>query len=362
MREAPNEPRRLQDAIGRMEERGGIAPRERRRRGPRATRLRSRRATSASYSSRSSTRSSSSAARRRLPVERSASPASAPSAPSSSSVQRQRAAVRVGADRIDENRVRRGAASQREATVPSARAARNLSRVEQPHRHAGLGERERTRAAGDPSPDDGDVDLAVEGGDGQRICRLGEPVRRRLHRRGDPRRQLDRHRPRGSRDRPARARSSAAEPVPGRHRIARRSSSAVSAPALSRSSRAPATPPSVTASGFAGSIPKTSSTSSAQVTGVAPSRSSAFVPAESELVISPGTARTSRPSSSAKSAVIRAPLRSRASITTVARQRPAMILLRAGKRHGAGSTPGSYSETTRPVSQIRRASSECAAG
>ena len=30
-----------------------------------------------------------------------------------------------------------------------------------------------------------------------------------------------------------------------------------------------------------------------------------------------------------------------------------MILLRAGNRHGAGSTPGAYSETTRPVARIR---------
>ena len=37
-----------------------------------------------------------------------------------------------------------------------------------------------------------------------------------------------------------------------------------------------------------------------------------------------------------------------------------MILFLAGKRHGAGSTPGSYSETTSPVSQMRRASSACA--
>jgi hypothetical protein len=48
-------------------------------------------------------------------------------------------------------------------------------------------------------------------------------------------------------------------------------------------------------------------------------------------VISPGTANTSRPSSSAKSAVIKAPERSRASTTTVARQSPAMILFLAGK-------------------------------
>ena len=86
------------------------------------------------------------------------------------------------------------------------------------------------------------------------------------------------------------------------------------------------------------------------------------MPADSELVISPGTASTSRPSSSAKSAVMSAPLRSRASITRVARQSPAMILFRAGNRHGAGSTPGSYSETTSPFSQMRRASSACAAG
>ena len=58
----------------------------------------------------------------------------------------------IGADRIDENRVRGGATSQREATVPSACATRDLSRVEQSHRHAGLSEREGTRAAGDPSP------------------------------------------------------------------------------------------------------------------------------------------------------------------------------------------------------------------
>ena len=63
-------------------------------------------------------------------------------------------------------------------------------------------------------------------------------------------------------------------------------------------------------------------------------------------MISPGTANTSRPSSSAKSAVMRAPDRSRASTTTVASESPAMIRLRAGNRHGAGSTPGGYSETT----------------
>ena len=69
------------------------------------------------------------------------------------------------------------------------------------------------------------------------------------------------------------------------------------------------------------------------------------MPRESCDVISPGTASTSRPSSSARSAVISAPLRSRASTTTVTCASPATILFRAGKRHGAGSTPGGYSET-----------------
>ena len=100
------------------------------------------------------------------------------------------------------------------------------------------------------------------------------------------------------------------------------------------------------------STPSTSSTSRADVTRWAPRRSRPFVPADSDDVISPGTANTSLPSSSARSAVINAPLRSRASTTTTARTRPAMMRFRAGKRHGAGSTPGGYSETTRPRSPI----------
>ena len=114
--------------------------------------------------------------------------------------------------------------------------------------------------------------------------------------------------------------------------------------------------------GATGSSPRVSSTSSADSSGVAPWRRRSFVPTLRADVISPGAAKTSRPSSSAKSAVIRAPDRSRASTTTVARARPAMILLRAGKRHGDGSTPGGYSETTRPLSAIRRASSAWARG
>ena len=40
-----------------------------------------------------------------------------------------------------------------------------------------------------------------------------------------------------------------------------------------------------------------------------------------------------------------------------------MIRFLAGNRHGAGSTPGAYSETmSPPLAQIRLASSACAAG
>ena len=60
-------------------------------------------------------------------------------------------------------------------------------------------------------------------------------------------------------------------------------------------------------------------------------RSSSFDPAERALVTSPGTANTSRPSSSAKSAVISAPDRSLASTTTTASERPATIRFLAGE-------------------------------
>jgi hypothetical protein len=113
-----------------------------------------------------------------------------------------------------------------------------------------------------------------------------------------------------------------------------------------------------------------SSTSSLDVHGPAPSFSSAFVPAESELVISPGTARTSRPSSSARSAVMSAPLRSRASTTTVAGLRSTVeartpgypsIARRAPGTEGPGCTLNlrpsaaqAQAEITRPVTENDR--------
>ena len=67
----------------------------------------------------------------------------------------------------------------------------------------------------------------------------------------------------------------------------------------------------------------------------------------------PGTAITSRPSSSAWSAVISAPLRARASTTSVAPASAATMRLRAEKRQRAGGVPGGYSDTTAPAAATR---------
>ena len=48
-----------------------------------------------------------------------------------------------------------------------------------------------------------------------------------------------------------------------------------------------------------------------------------------------------------------APLRLRASTTSSVSESAAMIRLRAGNRHGAGVTPGGYSETSKPRSTTR---------
>ena len=61
------------------------------------------------------------------------------------------------------------------------------------------------------------------------------------------------------------------------------------------------------------------------------SRRNARQPAEAGASIGPGTRKHSRPCSSAQEAVIRAPLRAGASITTVASARPLMTRLRRGK-------------------------------
>ena len=88
----------------------------------------------------------------------------------------------------------------------------------------------------------------------------------------------------------------------------------------------------------------------ALVTGVAPCLSRLFGPALIGLRMLPGTTRTSRPCSSAKSAVIRAPLRSPASRMTVTSDKPEMMRLRRGKFTASGGMPGANSDTTAPAS------------
>ncbi len=74
-----------------------------------------------------------------------------------------------------------------------------------------------------------------------------------------------------------------------------------------------------------------SSTSSTSRTRVAPCRINRCAPEESGESIRPGTAKTSRPHSLARRAVMSEPLRNAASITTVPRVMPARMRLRAGK-------------------------------
>ena len=87
---------------------------------------------------------------------------------------------------------------------------------------------------------------------------------------------------------------------------------------------------------------------------VAPSRSSALVPAERHAVTGPGTAPTSRPMSAAISAVMSEPERRAASTTIVMCASAAMIRLRAGKHQRIATNPGGSSPTTQPRSAISR--------
>ena len=70
--------------------------------------------------------------------------------------------------------------------------------------------------------------------------------------------------------------------------------------------------------------------------------------------MAPGTAKTSRPRSSACSTVIMEPLPGAPSTTTTARASAATIRLRAGNRNWSGRSPGPYSLTTLPTSPMRR--------
>ena len=66
----------------------------------------------------------------------------------------------------------------------------------------------------------------------------------------------------------------------------------------------------------------------------------------------PGTANTSRPCSKAVWAVMRAPLRRGASMTTVPRHRALMMRFRTGKWAPLCSVPGGYSERMTPVAAM----------
>jgi hypothetical protein len=70
------------------------------------------------------------------------------------------------------------AAAEGEPAVPAARTARDLARLVQADREAGLGERQRARAARDAAADDLDLGGSRAGGARKRLRTLLEPVRR----------------------------------------------------------------------------------------------------------------------------------------------------------------------------------------
>src|SRR3990167_9405388 len=99
-------------------------------------------------------------------------------------------------------------------------------------------------------------------------------------------------------------------------------------------------------------ILSSSKISPAVVTSFAPCFKSELVPSERAESAFPGTANTSRPSSSARFAVMSAPLFSLASTTRTPRDRPLMIRFLTGKCCLSGSICIGYSEITAPFSMI----------
>ena len=108
-----------------------------------------------------------------------------------------------------------------------------------------------------------------------------------------------------------------------------------------------------------GATPMASNRSRGVRSGRAPTRSRVFGPTESTEKILPGTARTSRPSSIARRAVINAPDRAAASTTTVARDSPARMRLRSGKWCFRGGVPGGYSVISAPSTASSAANPAC---
>ena len=101
---------------------------------------------------------------------------------------------------------------------------------------------------------------------------------------------------------------------------------------------------------------KKSNTSSGFVTIPAPCAISRLQPSLSGSMRRPGSANTSFPCSSARSAVIREPLLFRASTTSTRSESPLMIRFRIGKWDAVGGTPGPYSDNMPPCSRMRACS------
>ena len=95
-----------------------------------------------------------------------------------------------------------------------------------------------------------------------------------------------------------------------------------------------------------------SSTASALSTNFAPDLIRLLVPLLLGEVTFPGTAKTSLPCSKAKSAVIKAPLFSAASTTTVPKAKPLSILFLAGKLFRSGRMKTGNSDKIAPCSAI----------
>ena len=94
------------------------------------------------------------------------------------------------------------------------------------------------------------------------------------------------------------------------------------------------------------------STSSTSVQNVAPSRIRSLVPSARGSSGEPGTAKTSRPCSAAKRAVMSEPERRAASTTTIPSERPETSRLRRGKSRPRASQPNGISESAAPSSRI----------
>ena len=157
-----HQPRRLQDTVWRMEERGRIATGEWRREvlAPlgREARGAERLVLVAELVSLLVVGGKPKApgTTKGIPCQRSRAPSS------SVSVQRHSAAVRSSPIDFCEHGERRSTPAKREAAVAPARAAGDLARLEEPDSETRLGERERAGAAGYPAADDGNVRRPVE--------------------------------------------------------------------------------------------------------------------------------------------------------------------------------------------------------